>query len=113
MEMGLSCLHLRQQWEEEFPLQHAVVVQLPTERMELERSSLQQLALTGMKHFHFSSDTVYDSMKLTIVQHSWKKSHNILIVKQLFIQRKTGKFISSIFYDNLSTTLVSKTPVVC
>ena len=70
---GTSCLDLRQQWEEDLPLQQTVVVQLPAERTELESSSLQLLALTGMSHFHSSPATVYDSIKLTITQHSWKK----------------------------------------
>lgn len=90
-----------------------MVVQL-AERMELERSSLQQLALTGMNHFCSSSAIVYDSSILTIVQYSWKKtSHNILIVKQFFIQHKTGKFTSSTFSDSLPTTSMPKKPVVC
>lgn len=76
--------------------------------MELERSSLQQLALTGMNHFHSSPATVYDSIvnyNATLLE---KNSHNILIVKQFFIQHKTGKFTSSTFSDNLPATSVSK-----
>lgn len=65
---------LRQQWEEELPSQQALIMWLSAERMQMERSSLQKLALTGMNHTLSRPTIVYGSIKLTTVQHSQKKN---------------------------------------